>query len=127
MGLGAGCTVTSKLLSQKSKYAQVEVHSSGGTVQPGAAERSPERQSRTPLIALGSVIEHNIHQHLYATPVALFHHGLELLDNILTAPALGSSLAVPCHRGKEANGGVSPVVVAVVAVCSRNQLHRQYT
>ena len=122
---GAGCTVTSRLFSQNSKCAQSEVPSSGGIVLNWcSAELSPERQSRTPLVALGSVVEHNIHQHLYATPVALFDHGLELLDNIMTTPALGSSLAVPCHRCKKANGGVSPVVVAVVAVCSRDQLHR---
>ncbi len=102
--------------------------SSGGIVYNWySAECSPERQSRAPLIALGSVVEHNIHQHLYATLVALFDHGLELLDNILTAPALGSSLAVPCHRCKEADSGVPPVVVAVAAVCTRNQLHRQCT
>ena len=126
--LGAGCTVTSRLLSPNIKCAHAEVPSSGGIVWNWCSpECSPERQSRTPLIALGSVVEHNIHQHLYATPVALFDHGLELLDNILTTPTLGSSLAVPCHRCKEANGGVSPVVVAVVAVCPWNQLRKQYT
>lgn len=69
-----------------------------------ADDTIPEGQSGTLFVAFSGVVKDNIHQHLYATLVALFDHGLELLDHILPTSPLGSSLAVPCHRGKEANG-----------------------
>lgn len=65
---------------------------------------APERQCGALLIAFCSVIEHNIHQHLYATLVTLFHHRLELFDNITAAATFMRSLAVTCHRSKEPNG-----------------------
>lgn len=65
---------------------------------------APERQCGALLIALCSVIEHNIHQHLYATLVTLFHHRLEFFDNITAAATFMRSLAVTCHRSKVPNG-----------------------
>ena len=50
------------------------------------------------------MIEDDIHQHLDATLVALFDHGLKLFDHILAVFALSSSLTISGHWSKEANG-----------------------
>ena len=64
---------------------------------------APERQCGASLIALCGVIEHNIHQHLYATLVTLFYHCLEFFDNITATATFVRSLAVTRHRSKVPN------------------------